>query len=126
MNKPAKATRHQCGTCGAVRNEQYMQIVKKTAKRTFWNCINCDDNRKRALRFNGLRYVGLWFSLVLLLACKESRKSEMRDMQCMRIDTHAYVTLELPSYYIPGDTIMYGHYHNTDSPYCAWYVVLSN
>jgi len=48
----------------------------------------------------------------------------MQDMQCFRVDTDTYETLELPLHYVPGDTIIYGHYHDTSSPYIATYVVV--
>jgi hypothetical protein len=64
--------------------------------------------------------------IITFLTCKPNKHSEMRDMQCFRIDTRTYETLELPYNYMPGDTIIYGHFGGrTTNPYSATYVVIS-
>ena len=41
-----KAIRHRCNKCGSVRKESLMHQVRETAKMKFWECLDCDDNRK--------------------------------------------------------------------------------
>lgn len=50
--------RHTCGVCGAIRQQRFMHLVRETAKRKYWECLDCDSNRK-GVTFNGIPYGAL-------------------------------------------------------------------
>jgi len=55
-----KQKRRRCIKCDAVRNQEHMEIAKQNPQRSFWQCVDCDSNRKaQSLVFNGIAYSAL-------------------------------------------------------------------